>query len=127
MLPTLPRTLACAALFAWTLSVSNASYANCSSEEVGFVASFQVKPGSEAAFEAVLSQLAETVNRVEPGVLLYAPFRAADGQYFMMERYVNLAAREAHGTDPEVAALFPNFGEHLAAPPVVTPVSAVCP
>ena len=104
----------------------NHAAAACSTEEVGYVASFQVKAGSEEAFEAVLSGLADAVNRVEEGALLYAPFRGPEGQYFMMERYKNEAAREAHGKDPEVAAHFPGIGEHLDGAPVITPVSAIC-
>ena len=102
-------------------------YAQCNSEEVGYVASFNIKPGSEAAFEAAISTLAETVNRVEPGVILYAPYKGSDGKYFMMERYKNEAAREAHGKSEEVSALFPGLGEHMAGAPDVQPVSAVCP
>ncbi len=109
------------------LCISLPASAECSSEEVGYVASFQIKAGSEAEFEAALTNLAVTVNEVEQGVILYAPYRAADGQYFMMERYENEAAREAHGKAPEVAALFPSLGPHLDGAPVVTPVSAVCP
>jgi len=103
------------------------SWAHCDADEVGYVASFAVKPGSEAGFEAALSTLAQTVNQVESGVVLYAPFRGTEGKYFMMERYVNEAARTAHGKAPEVAALFPGLGEFLAAAPVVNPVSAICP
>ena len=44
----------------------------------------------------------------------------------MMERYENEAARQAHGKAPEVAALFPTLGPHLAGAPDVQPVSAVC-
>lgn len=109
-----------------TLNVS-ASRAQCDDAEVGYVASFAVKPGSEAGFEAALTKLAETVNRVEQGVILYAPYRGTEGKYFMMERYANEAARAAHGQAPEVAELFPGLGEFLAAPPAVNPVSAICP
>ena len=103
------------------------AYAECNSEEVGYVASFQVKPGSESAFESTISKLAQTVVRVESGVILYAPYKGTDGQYYMMERYENEAARAAHGKAEEVAALFPTLGPHLAGAPVVNPVSAVCP
>ena len=107
--------------------ISASSYAQCNSEEVGYVASFEVKVGSEAGLESALSTLAETVNRVESGVVLYAPYKGTDGKYYMMERYSNEAAREAHGKSAEVSALFPSLGAHLAGAPVVNPVSAVCP
>ncbi|XOV85603.1 MAG: putative quinol monooxygenase [bacterium] len=102
------------------------AWAECNSDEVGYVASFSVKPGGEAGFEAAITALAEAVNRVEQGVLLYAPYRGPQGRYFMMERYADEAARAAHGTHPEVTALFPALGEFLAEPPVIEPVSAVC-
>ncbi len=109
------------------LLISTHAVADCSNEEVGYVASFQVKAGSESEFESAITQLAATVTAVESGVLLYAPYKGSEGQYFMMERYVNEAARAAHGKAPEVAALFPTLGPHLDGAPVVTPVSAVCP
>ena len=99
----------------------------CNSAEVGYVATFKVKPGSEAEFETAIAKLAEVVNRVEPGAVLYAPFKGSDNTYYMMERYKNEAARKAHATDDEVTALFPTLGPHLAAAPDIQPVSAVCP
>lgn len=101
--------------------------ADCDPAEVGYVASFKVKPGNETAFEKALSDLAVAVNKVEQGVKLYAPYRGVEGRYYMMERYTDLAAREAHGTHPEVTALFPAIGPHLAAEPDVQPVSVICP
>lgn len=105
---------------------SSLAFAQCNNEEVGYVATFQVKAGSEAAFESALVELAATVNDVEEGVILYAPYKGADGRYFMMERYENEAARTAHGKAPEVAALFPAIGAHVAGAPDIQPVSAVC-
>ncbi len=67
------------------------------------------------------------MQEVESGVILYAPYRGVDGQYFMMERFENEAARAAHGKAPEVAALFPTLGPHMAGAPDIQPVSAVCP
>lgn len=100
--------------------------AQCDEAEVGYVATFQVKEGQEAELEAALTKLAQTVQEVEEGVVLYAPYRGNDGKYFMMERYENEAARKAHGTAPEVVALFPTLGPHLAGAPDIQPVSAVC-
>jgi quinol monooxygenase YgiN len=110
-----------------TLLFSNQAAADCNPEEVGYVATFQVKEGSEAEFEAAISTLAETVNRLESGVVLYAPFKGADNVYYMMERYQDEAARKAHATADEVRALFPSLGPLMAAPADVQPVSAVCP
>ncbi len=110
-------------LIAFTSSV----LADCNRDEVGYVASFTVKPGSEVAFESAISHLAQTVMRVETGVILYAPYRGAQGKYFMMERYENQAAREAHGKSKEVSDLFPGLGEYLVGAPDIQPVGAVCP
>jgi quinol monooxygenase YgiN len=101
-------------------------YAECDSNEVGYVATFKAKPGSEKEFEAVLSKLANTVKRVEPGAIFYAPYKGTDGTYYMMERYTDEAARKAHGSHADVAAIFPALGPLLAAPPDVQPVSAIC-
>ena len=101
--------------------------ASCNSNEVGYIASFKVIPGKEAAFESGISNLAAEVNAREPGVVLYAPYKDANGEYWMMERYQDLAAREVHAKSPEVQAAFGPIGPLLAQPPTVVPVSAVCP
>ena len=107
--------------------LSLGAQAKCSKDEVGYVATFDVKPGSEAAFEAAVSQLSETVMRVESGVILYAPYKGTGATYYMLERYENEAARKEHGTSEEVQALFGPLGATLAGAPDVQPTSAVCP
>jgi quinol monooxygenase YgiN len=126
---TLPRlTLLLRAAVGLSLLCTGAiAHADCSSDEVGYVASFVVKEGHAAEFETALANLAATVVRVESGVILYAPFRGNDGKYFMMERYENEAARQAHGKSAEVSALFPSLGPHMDGAPDVQPVTAVCP
>lgn len=103
-----------------------AGYAACDSNEVGYVASFQAKEGSEKELEAALDKLAKTVRQVEDGIIFYAPYRGNEGKYFMLERYKDEAARKAHGTSKEVAALFPTLGPLLGAPPDIQPVSTIC-
>lgn len=100
--------------------------ARAACDEVGFIATFEVKPGHEQAFEQALVTVAEKVRAVEEGTLLYAPFRGETGRYYLMERYRNLQAREVHATSSEVLALFPPVMEHLAVPIAVEPVTAVC-
>ena len=99
----------------------------CDTQEVGYIASFKVTAGQEQAFEAGIANLASVVNAKEPGVVLYAPYRDADGEYWMMERYTNLQAREVHATSAEVLAAFEPVAPLLAEPPVVRAVSSVCP
>ena len=95
-------------------------------DEVGYVASFNVKAGSEADFEAAIVNVATVVLANEPGALLYAPFRAAAGTYYMLERYADLEARNAHGSSAEVQAAFPSLGPHLDGRPEIVPVERVC-
>lgn len=124
--PLISFALISVAASAMALPVTT-SAAECNAAEVGYVASFKVKPGSEAEFEAAIANLAAMVNQVEPGVVLYAPFKGLDNTYYMMERYENEAARKVHATSDEVKALFPALGPHMAGAPDVQPVSAVCP
>ena len=120
--PQLCGLLPLLALFAFA---SSAAIADCKSE-VGYVASFSVKPGHEAALESALIQLADTVNAVEDGVILYKPFKGAGDRYYMLERYASEEARRAHGQAPQVAALMPPIGEHLSTPPDIQSIAAVC-
>ena len=104
--------------------VARLAHADC--DEVGYIATFEVKPGSERAFEQAIVEVASKVVEVEAGVLLYAPFRGESGRYYMMERYKNLQAREDHAKSDDVLALFPAVMEALAVPIAVESVSAVC-
>lgn len=104
-----------------------AGYAQADCAEVGYLATFDVKPGQEKQFEAAVLAVAAKVLAVEDGVLLYAPFKGAqEGRYYMMERYRDEQARQAHAKAPEVLALFPPLMEQLAKPLDVQPLSAVC-
>ena len=108
-------------------AIGGVSLANAGCDEVGFIATFEVEPGKEQAFEEAIVAVANKVVEVEPGVLLYAPFRGENGRYFMMERYKDLQAREEHAKAPEVLALFPALMAQLASPDIaVEAVTAVC-
>ncbi len=124
-MPILTKMLTIGVLTLSAWSCAHIATAN-DCEEVGYIATFEVKPGQEAAFEAAISAVASKVREVEPGTLFYAPYRGESGKYFMMERYQNLAAREQHAKAPEVLALFPAVMGTLSAPIDVEPVTAVC-
>ncbi|MGI9325876.1 MAG: putative quinol monooxygenase [Pseudomonadales bacterium] len=94
--------------------------------EVGYIATFEVKPGSERAFEAAITTVAAKVLEIESGTLFYAPYRGDSGKYFMMERYRDLAARDEHAKSEDVLALFPAVMSTLSAPIAVEPVVSVC-
>jgi quinol monooxygenase YgiN len=95
-------------------------------DEVGYIAAFEVTKGQEQAFEAAIVKVAAKVREVEEGTLFYFPYRGDNGKYYMMERYRDLAAREAHAKDPAVLELFQPALATLAAEVAVEPVSLVC-
>lgn len=95
-------------------------------DEVGFIATFEVTEGQEQAFEAAIVKVAAKVMEVEEGAILYSPYRGENGKYYMMERYRDLAAREAHAKDPAVLELFGPVMSTLSAEIAVEPVSLVC-
>jgi len=111
-------------LAAWLGFGAGAAFATC--DEVGYIATFEVTEGREQAFEAAIARVAAKVMEVEEGALLYSPYRGDNGKYYMMERYRNLAAREAHAKDPAVLALFGPVIGTLAADIAVESVSLVC-
>lgn len=119
------KTIAANFLSAVALALTSFAFAEpCA--EVGYIATFEVKPGSEQAFESAITTVAAKVLEVESGTLFYAPYRGDSGKYFMMERYRDLAAREAHAKSEAVLALFPAVMSTLSAPIAVEPVASVC-
>ena len=94
--------------------------------EVGYLATFEVTEGQEQAFEAAIVRVAAKVNEIEDGTMLYVPYRGDNGRYYMMERYRNLAARDAHAKDPAVLELFGPVMTTLSAEVAVEPLTRVC-
>jgi quinol monooxygenase YgiN len=94
---------------------------------IGIVATFAVKPGQAAAFEAAIASFVAQVRAFEPGTTLYAFFksrRAAD-TYVMMEQYQSQAALDAHNASAHLQALLPIVGPMLAGAPDVHELDAV--
>lgn len=84
---------------------------------IATVAVFQVNEGMSAEFEDVMRGLVAAVHAAEPGTLLYALHREGEtNTYYMLERYANQAAQDAHATTDEVRAFFPMLGPLLAEP-----------
>lgn len=84
---------------------------------IATVAVFQVNEGMSAEFEDVMRGLMAAVHAAEPGTLLYALHREGEtNTYYMLERYANQAAQDAHATTDEVRAFFPRLGPLLAEP-----------
>ncbi len=119
------KSLAAHFLAVFAMGFTSFAFAD-SCAEVGYIATFEVKPGSEQAFESAITTVAAKVLEVESGTLFYAPYRGSSGKYFMMERYRDLAAREAHAKSEDVLALFPAVMSTLSAPIAVEPVASVC-
>jgi quinol monooxygenase YgiN len=116
------------ALLLVVAGTSAAQAFECSSDEVGYFATFKVKPGSEAAYEALVLELTEKVRALEPGAVFYAPYRGAEaGVYHFMERYQNEAARQAHAKADPIRAVFGKLTPLLREPLTVERVSALCP
>jgi len=103
---------------------SGSAFAAC--DEVGYIATFEITEGQEQAFESAIANVAAKVMEVEEGTVMYLPYRGDNGKYYMMERYRNLAAREAHAKDPAVLALFGPVMETLSAEVAVESVALVC-
>lgn len=100
----------------------------CSKDEVGYFATFKVKPGHEAEFEEQVLKLTDQVRALEPGAVFYAPYRGAEaGVYHFMERYEDEAARASHAKAGEIRAIFGKVMPLLREPLEVVRVSALCP
>ncbi len=84
---------------------------------VGVVATLEVKQGEEAAFEAVMQELAEKVRASEPGTLSYELCKAdAPGTYVVLERYESQEAFQAHIGGPLLKEAGPKLAGCLAKP-----------
>ncbi|MEE9254461.1 MAG: putative quinol monooxygenase [Pseudomonadales bacterium] len=99
--------------------------ASCDSPQVGIIATFSVKEGSEEAFEQTIEELIGAVRENEEGNLLYQLFRDESGTYVMMERYASAAAMAAHGSSDHVRAMFPKLVTHLSGTPEIRRLTAV--
>lgn len=100
----------------------------CSPAEVGYFATFKVKPGSEAEYEKLVLDLTDQVRALEPGAVFYAPYRGAEpGVYYFVERYRDEAARDAHAKADEIRAVFGKLMPLLREPLTVARISALCP
>ena len=78
------------------------------------IAQIDVKPGMEAEFEALATQLVTQVRAYEPGCTLYVLHRAeTPGTYVFMERYVDDAAFEAHRKTEHMQTLGRKMGDYM--------------
>ena len=78
---------------------------------VGGLKVVRVKPGNEAAFEALFSELRDEMRTAEPGCLVYSLLRSrSDPQaYIVHEQYADQAALNAHEASAHGAEFFPKI------------------
>lgn len=71
-------------------------------QQFALVVRFTVKPGSEEAFDELVSTTAQGIRAHEPGTLVYACHRVegAPQQRIFYELYADRAAFEAHEAQP---------------------------
>lgn len=86
---------------------------------IGVLAVFEVLPGQEADFEAVMREFVQDVRTKETGVTYFDLYRHASGPnvYAIFERYENEEAFRAHGNAPHFLALEQKLGGMLSGPP----------
>lgn len=88
---------------------------------LSIVAIIKVKPGSEADFEGVATELVAKVNAEEPGCRLYTLSRSneAPQTYVFMERYVDQAAVDHHRSTAHYKELGRRMGAFMDGRPEV--------
>jgi quinol monooxygenase YgiN len=87
---------------------------------VTVVATFEARPGKEAALkQALLSLLAPT--RKEAGCLNYDLHQSPDtpAKFLFHENWTSKELLDAHLKSPHIAALLPRVGELCVAPPEI--------
>ncbi|NGP07659.1 antibiotic biosynthesis monooxygenase [Rhodococcus sp. 14C212] len=94
--------------------------------ELRVVATISAKPGSEDAVRGALVALA-AASRDEDGCVSYELFESASapGTFVTVEVWTGQEALDAHMTSRHVTSALATVGEHLAAAPVIHPLTAV--
>jgi len=84
------------------------------------VATIRVKPGQEAAFEAIARKLVAAVNANEPGCMLYTLNKGDDPQaYVFLERYQDEDAVKAHRATDHYRTHGKAMGAHMDGAPAI--------
>ena len=88
---------------------------------IAIIATFEVRQGQEAAFEARIAEVAEKVRANEPGNTLYQLTRSkkAPQTYRMMELYADKDAVKLHGGTDYFTAAWPRLRELTTSEPVI--------
>jgi quinol monooxygenase YgiN len=85
---------------------------------IALVVRFQLAPGAESAFDALMADTCVGIAEHEPGTLIYAVTRdaARPSLRTFLEVYVDDAALEAHEAQPHTRRFLDAREAHLAAP-----------
>ncbi len=85
---------------------------------ISVIARVKVKEGQEQDFEALAQELVAAVNANEEGCEYYALHRDDDPQtYFLIERFRDQAALEAHRQTDHYKSIGARMGPHMAGRP----------
>jgi quinol monooxygenase YgiN len=77
---------------------------------IALIATFSVRPGMEADFEKLISELSAQVRAEEPGCRLYQLCKGAEpGNYVLIERYADQQALTLHSQTAYFKAAMPRF------------------
>ena len=79
---------------------------------IDLIGTLQVKPGMEEQAEDLLRQLEHETAENEQGCLRYQWYKAEPtGLYYLLQRWTNQAALDAHAKAPHMTALLPRIAE----------------
>jgi quinol monooxygenase YgiN len=88
---------------------------------IGVVATIKIKPDTNAAFEAVATELMAAVRANEPGnkVYQFCKSKTDPSTYVVLEIYADQAAVEAHGKSEHFRTIGAKMGPCMAGRPDV--------
>ena len=94
---------------------------------IGIIATLEIKPGSQADFEQIFTELSAEVRANETGNHFYAlhKSRTSKTTYVVLEQYADQAAVEAHNGAEYFKRLGAAMGPHMAGRPKIELLDAV--
>ena len=82
---------------------------------IDLIVTLRVKPGTEAKAEDLLRLLEQETMENDPGCLRYQWYKAEQpGLYYLLERWTNQAALDAHRKTEHLAKILPQVTEYSA-------------
>ena len=92
---------------------------------IGIIATLKVQTDKAAEAEEAFRALQAQVNQNEDGCIFYSFFKAAEGEYVVLESYKDEAALEAHGKSDYFKAAGKQMMGFMAAPPDIKRMPSV--